>query len=424
MRIVPHTDPTIGDAQIALAEARLYVRSYAIYFFSTALQLVPVWVEGLGTLGVTKQLVLAIDPVWFTQHTSKKMLGGLLAHEILHVKQDLARLDALEDKNRANIAADIVVNDMLLSAMDRDNSGILHPIWELPEGAYTSQKLGLPPNKTIEEYYALLEDTSIPTLGACQGCCGSLAGTPFPGDLEEELNSLVGRSEADVRTVKQELNNALKEYAEGAGRGKLPAGLEVFIDYEDTPKVVPWRELLNASLYATFGILIAGSTDYSRRRPSKRSYMRGIILPGLVSYMPVLCIIEDTSGSMGERQLQVSRAETCSVLEQLGLTHVHHVNADVEPDYSGYLTLQELQELPVVGRGGTDFRPALEAALALVPKPQAIIYMTDGDGTAPASPPPDVEVIWCIVPSPHRRMPAKWGTVVIMSDDPNVRRGY
>ena len=86
--------------------------------------------------------------------------------------------------------------------------------------------------------------------------------------------------------------------------------------------------------------------------------------------------------------------------------------------------MQELKTLPVHGGGGTNFIPALEAVQKLVPKPDICIYLTDGDGTAPAKPPRGMETVWCIVPTGYARKPAEWGHLIVVSDDTKVREPY
>ena len=79
--------------------------------------------------------------------------------------------------------------------------------------------------------------------------------------------------------------------------------------------------------------------------------------------------------------------------------------------------MRDIRDLPVVGRGGTDFRPAIELAQTLRPRPDLLVYSTDGDGTAPNEPPPNMEVVFLIVPSHYNKTPATWGHTVIMADE-------
>jgi predicted metal-dependent peptidase len=81
-------------------------------------------------------------------------------------------------------------------------------------------------------------------------------------------------------------------------------------------------------------------------------------------------------------------------------------------------------KLPLSGRGGTDFRAPLAAIQKLSPKPNICIYTTDGDGQAPDRAPKGMEVVWCIVPTPYGVRPAKWGKLIVVSDDQKLRDPY
>jgi predicted metal-dependent peptidase len=139
----------------------------------------------------------------------------------------------------------------------------------------------------------------------------------------------------------------------------------------------------------------------------------------------VVGLVEDSSGSMGKKQFLAARAEMAGIFKQLGISDAWFMDADAAVAHEPKrIRLRELATLPVVGRGGTDFRPAIKKIRELRPKPDICIYLTDGDGTAPANPPQDLEVVWCIVPSHNGRRPARWGHLVVVSDDQELREPY
>ena len=76
------------------------------------------------------------------------------------------------------------------------------------------------------------------------------------------------------------------------------------------------------------------------------------------------------------------------------------------------------------GRGGTSFIPAIAAASKLSPRPDLLIYCTDGDGDAPKCPPQGMSVVWAIIMGVYARAkaPAHWGHTVVVSEDPRQRR--
>jgi predicted metal-dependent peptidase len=444
------------EAHMALAEARAYLKMAAPYFSSTVYAFRIVWVPDLKTLGVTTSLVCAIDPEWFLSLSSVKMRASCLAHECMHILRGMDRILGMEDKDLANVAADIPINDDMLSIKNTAWT------WELPSWACTSEKFrekGLAQfvaGLTMEEYYDLLKALPKEPMGnkggpkngkgaggkqggaggkpysvggqkienkIFAGGCGSIAGNPLSQGLEEKLNAAHGRSSAEVSHIRKESIRALQAH-ERRGRGSTPDFLKDLLTWEDQAPLVPWREILRYVIRKSTGRIMAGHSDFSLKRPSKRSYARGMLRPGLISQKTQVALIEDSSGSMGEEQILTARTEACSVLTQLGIDQALFLDADADVASMQYIRVRDIPTLPVTGRGGTDFRPALKALEAMRPRPDLVIYFTDGDGTAPDEPPKRMEVVWCIVPSSYQRVPADWGTTIIMSDSQEVRDSY
>jgi predicted metal-dependent peptidase len=144
-----------------------------------------------------------------------------------------------------------------------------------------------------------------------------------------------------------------------------------------------------------------------------------MIRPGLIENVPIVGFVLDTSGSMGKEQLLASVLEAGKILEALGIDEVWFAEADAAIAMQfRIINAGALRKLRIHGGGGTDFSPALDLAGKLNPRPDILIYFTDGDGYAPAAPPRGMEVVWCIVPSYYNRRPAKWGHAVLITDDP------
>ncbi len=66
----------------------------------------------------------------------------------------------------------------------------------------------------------------------------------------------------------------------------------------------------------------------------------------------------------------------------------------------------------VRGRGGTNFRPALEANFLKETAPDVVVYFTDGHGPAPAVA-PTIPVVWCLTVRGVK--PAPWGGEIRMT---------
>lgn len=412
-----------------LAEFRNIVRLKAGYVSSVLYGLVPFFVEGLGTMGVTKGLVHLVDPAWIMQFD--EFQGAFLyMHEISHIIRDTHGRQGDRDPKLFNIAADIPINDDLIDAG-----------WTPPTGENapaTSEFYKFSKGLSAEEYYDLLlqrqqqkpkgggkkpgqegsgggggSGDPDPHLG--HGKCGGAAGNP--GDLEEKVDQEIGRSSVDKKAIQRQVLEDLRQHV-AQGRGNVPAGLRSLLTMDKKRSKIPWRRKFSSLLRRASGQIQSGGMDFSLSRPSRGSYARGIPRPGLVQQEPEVLFIEDTSGSMGHPQLKAVRREARAIMLNLGIDRVWWMDADAAvaapPRRVG---VRDLERLAVHGGGGTDFRPALEMGMKLRPRPDIIVYLTDGDGTAPEAAPAGVVVIWAIVPSYYNKRPAPWGHAVILRDE-------
>lgn len=432
----------------ALSVARAYIRREAPYYSTIVYGFVPHFVDGLHTLGVSTGMAMLIDPQWYvemekeTKHITTmpkdeatyKMQAGVLVHEAGHILRGMDRIESMTksgiDRMLVNQGFDIPIND------DLKATG-----WLLPAWAVYSETFGFPPNLTGEQYVELLlklkekqekklqkileslglgsgENDGKVGAGKCGGCAGNSL-----GEIEQKTDAEIGRPKADQQRIRKEAIGQLKEAA--LGRGNIPQSLKELLDFTDKKPVIPWRTRLRRVLKRASGRIQAGRADFSMKRPSKRSYTRGVIRPGMIDKKPEIICIEDSSGSMGEDQLKSVRAEITGIFNQLGLSDMWFCDIDCQVAAKPRrIRLKDLYRLPVHGRGGTDFRPGIELAKNLTPKPDVLIYLTDGDGIAPTHPPKDLTVIWCIVPTPGGRRPATWGELVLVSDDQKLMEPY
>lgn len=429
----------------ALSLARAYIRREAPYYSSIIYGLIPHFQEGLETLGVTAGMVMLIDPVWYVDMVKEtghiktmdkdeatyKMQAGVLVHEAGHILRGIERLDSLIQvgvpKDIVNKGFDIPIND------DAKDSG-----WLLPNWAIYSSTYGFPPNLTGEQYVELLlnmkEEAPNKYKAICEkfggssgkvgaGKCGSCGGN---GDssLESKVDAEIGRTGADKQRIRKEAVAQAREAA-AQGRGKVPGFLKQLLEDDNRKSVVPWRSRLRSVIRRCSGRVLSGRADFSLRRPSKRSYSRGIVRPGMIDRKPEIMLVRDSSGSMGPDQILSVNAEIKGILGQLGIEDAWFIDADAAVAITPRrIRMRDIHSLPVYGGGGTSFCPAIELAQTLNPTPDILIYLTDGDGAAPKHAPKNMKVIWCIIPTGYGRRPALWGDLVIVSDDQELLAPY
>ena len=436
-----------------LEVARAFIKKKGPYFTAMTYSLIPRPRPGYGTVSTSKNLIMVYDPDWFEALSTEKAAGALV-HEGMHVfRKHFERSEGFPDKRRYNVAGDLSINP------DLREMG-----WELPDGALFPKYYGFPEFLGAEEYYHLLEKLESKQEkeqkkqqkkgsgkgdpqpgpgqpgqgppqpgqgpaqppkdphgnGACAGGCGGAAGNPRPEEQEEEdavrqEEPEALKSDVDIQAIVKQTAKEMSDFV-SQGRGTLPRHLVELANAALAPPKVKWRQVLPRLIRRATGKMEAGGQDFSKRRPSKRSFMRGMLVPGMISNEPEIVMIRDTSGSMGKKQLQDAQNEAVGVMRQMGIDEVWFMDADAAAGKPKRVRVRDIPKLPITGRGGTDFGPAIERAAKLNPRPNVILYFTDGDGPTPDFPPRGVEVVWVIVKSYWNKKPCDWGHCVFVDD--------
>lgn len=415
-----------------MAAARGYVRLWAPYMVPTVYSFIPTPVEGLtekvgGPMAVTSRLVLLYEPEWVNTVDAWTLATGL-AHEVCHDQlRHIPRGVGFSNKKRFNLAGDLFINGMLENQLRKATiSGTqqMLPMWKVPEWAALPSQFGFPKGLTADGYYKLLSDhenTETKCTLMC-GACGGVSGNNTTQEFEAQFDIAKGRSEAACKSIARATSKLLKEYMEGPGRGLSAGQWSEFFDIGEESFPVPWRTKLATVMRSGIQNLRTGGQDYSLRRPSPRSYLRGWPLPGLVAYEPEVLFVVDSSGSMGKEQIGDALRVSSDVMAQCGIREAWFMEADAAAQRAPIkVTPRQLRHIQLLGRGGTNFSPAIEYAQKFRPRPSLVIYITDGDGAAPKLPPKEFNVLWCVVPSPWGRKPANWGTLVVLDDTAELR---
>ncbi len=243
------------------------------------------------------------------------------------------------------------------------------------------------------------------------GRCGSCAtGIPEhwedPPPLEGGPEG-VGRAEAEL--IRREVARRILEHSRS--RGSVPGQLVRWAEEKLRPKV-DWRRELAAAIRCAISD-VAGQTDYSYRRPSRRQGVVGdgmVILPALRQPVPEIAIVVDTSGSINDKMLSQALAEVAGVLRAIGQrdgVHVLAVDAAVQSSRRVFNTSQ----VWLVGGGGTDMGVGISAAERLCPRPEVCIVVTDGYTPWPAQRPRGMRVIVVLLDEGGSPVP-EWARVI------------
>lgn len=390
-----------------LAQARYEILLKTPYFQRLIISMPVVLTDEVRTTAVTRRRVMLINPLFITAQSPLQGAFCVL-HEGLHIYGSFfARIDG-RDPETANIAHDCVINQQLLDMGYEPPAGIKIC---LPEN------YGFPPGLTMEEYYDLLVAAGTPQeseeSGVGGGQCGGGAGHSESEEVESELDKEVGRTDAEWQTVVERTSDDIRRY-EHKFPGTVPGGLSWIVEAPTEKSRIPWQRKYRANTSRLFGQVQWGQTAFSRKRISKRSFLRNELIPGMVDYPIRLGIVLDTSGSMFDL-LRSALREMVAICHGLGLTSIVLIQGDAGVADIKEVELRELLKLEIKGGGGTNFEPVIARARELRPKLDILTYVTDGAGNYGPEP-KDLKVQWVILASAWSQRPP-WGSVVVVREN-------
>lgn len=324
-----------------------------------------------------------VNPDFFNGLTPAAQ-DGLLLHEVLHAALLHVTRRGARDPKLWNIAADIVVNGMLI----RDG-------YTLPEGGVRD------PSKehlATEEVFELLlreahkQDRAQPELGLAD----LIEGPPEKGNAQSgqlpDDSSSAGITPGDKAEIEDKWKGALQQakmVMQSSLAGDLPANLRRELDGLLRSQV-DWRSYL-------WRYLVQTPTDFGafdRRLVGDGMYLETI--SGETVYVHV-CV--DTSGSISKSDIRLFLSEVQAILRAYPHLRCDLYYADAALHGPFHLTADS--ELPPpVGGGGTDFRPFFDYLDRHI-EPHAItlaIYLTDGYGNFPPRA-PSLPTLWVVTPN-------------------------
>ena len=318
-----------------------------------------------------------------------QQLGFLWVHEISHILRDHAdRCEELKGNQKLwNIAADLEIND-----------GIWEPL-VMPEAfpGLLPEQFKLPYGEITEVYYtALLKKADIiDTSGYGDEGSGVHGGSRIweegdPGTTQED-----GQNQRQVlhptdrellkRQTAAELDSAIQS---GKLIGSVPGTWKQWVQSVLKSKT-DWRKVLRHRMSVAIATGVGARVDYSYRRPSRRqSVFAPIITPTFSGDRSarVACVV-DTSGSMGADDLASALGEVFEVLQAFNVpVTVIPCDADAYEPIVLKKPSDVFQIKELAGGGGTNMRVGIRAALALLPKPDSVLVLTDGYTPYPSAP--------------------------------------
>jgi predicted metal-dependent peptidase len=284
-----------------------------------------------------------------------------------------------EDAQRANRACDYAIN-IRLADTDLGKKGWI----KMPENGLIDEAYR---GMDVHEIYKLLP----PGNGGKNEGNGE-GDSPFDDHDWEGAQEM---SEEEAEELKKQIDEAIRQGSTLASK----TGARSYGDLLKTEQ--DWRELLREFVSTT-----CAGHDYSTwRKPNRRYVGMDIIMPSAISEtLGEIVVAIDTSGSIGQRELEKFLTEIVGISEQVKPSKVRIIYWDTSVCSTEVYLQDELYKIPAStkpeGGGGTD--------VACVPiymneqgiKPECVVVLTDGylGGTWGVW---NVPVLWCIIDNPN-----------------------
>lgn len=420
------TGPLDEASRARLGTARLLAVESAPYLAHALFRMVPVAAHGLGTFAVDRAWRLYIDPRALLDWPPDQA-AGVLVHEAEHLIRDHAGragdLGPRVDHRRWNYATDAAINDDLVRGEI-----------SLPEGAVTPAGLGLPANGIEEAYYDALsghpacsrpdpaqrtgQDGTQGDPGGQSsdddgdgGGCGSGAGEPVPGwELPTGPTGPEAVSPGQARVIRRQVAEQVRAAASTAA-GSVPASLDRWADRELSPATVRWQQVFGSAVRRAIAWR-TGARDYTWTRLPRRR-LPGVLTPAMRSPKVTVATVLDTSASMSEASVTAALGEIDAIARTAGIDSGGLSVVSVDAAVASTSRVRRAGEVRVAGGGGTDMRVGIAAALALRPRPDVVVVLTDGYTPWPDRAPAARVVVGLIGPAaaPAGSVPG-WATTV------------
>ena len=353
-------------------------------------------IEGAVPTMATDGRRIVYDPA-FASSLQPEELQAVLAHEVLHCALGHHCRRGQRDPSLWNEAADLAINPILvkngftlpagalidpafdnLSAEEiysrrlQKNSNGSSTQTELPQSSgggngqdgpqpTPSQP---PPESSLDNQ---LDNQSVPKTGTK---------SPRPGGFGEVLDATGEDGRAASEAEKSRQQHEWSIAAEQAMRSAKACGREAAnVDRplnESRRSKRDWRTILRDFVAATT------PSDYRWTPPNRRYIASGLYLPSVErSGTGAMVIAVDTSGSIGEDELEQFAGEISTIAEDAQPEAIHVIYCDAAVQTWQEFGPSEPIQLDPKGGGGTDFRPAFQWVKENQIEPACMVYLTD-----------------------------------------------
>ena len=306
----------------------------------------------------------------FFNAMNNKEIEFVIAHEILHMVYDHLGRRENRDPMLYNIAADYIVNNLLVDDRIGKKPKIVDCFQDFKYRGWTSEavydELFKQAKKNGEEYLQQLGEMLDEHL--------DMEGDG-DGDEDGKGKGRPKYTKAELDQIRDEIKEAMISAAQSAGAGNVPAGIARMIKEMTEPKM-NWRELLRQQIQSTI------KSDYTFARPSRKGWHTGAILPGMNFQDTIdICVSLDMSGSIGNDQAADFLGEIKGIMDEFKDYRIKVWCFDTkvynEQDFSADGG-EDLTDYEIMGGGGTDFMCNWHYMKENDIQPKKFIMFTDG----------------------------------------------
>lgn len=331
----------------------------------------------------------------FIQSLNSSQQNALLLHEVLHVALlHIVRLGN-RDQYTWNIAADIVVNDLI----KRNTS------FDLPTGAILEPQYQ---DMSVEEIYEKLLDPVKQKEIQAFNLMQDLMPEKSNGLKDYEKDKISSYWQEKIEVIKRDISENQND-SDNNAQGCIPLGMEreiiCILDPEIDWKIALWK--------------------YVSKTPSdfddldRRFVYRGLYLEGLLTDSLSVSVCIDTSGSVSSKLLEQFTAELMGIIRCYPHVKVDLYYADA--DLYGPVELINTTKIPQPrGFGGTSFKPFFHSLEKnnnfLNSSPKLSVYLTDGYGDFPEQEPHD-PILWVVPRDGLQSSEFPYGEVIRISTE-------
>ncbi len=368
----------------------------------------------------TDAVTLGFNPQYVEKQTDLE-LRGLVAHVVTHIAAGHPWRQGDRDSARWNKAADRAINHLLVEAGFR-----------LPAGSDLNfEHAGKPAELIYLELADERPDDEQPCGASPEGSSDDENGdssdsgvsegtTPEGNEPAEGANGSadgesLGHAPGEVRAAPDSMPEeewTMAVQAAAQQQGTLPAGMQRLVDINRQARV-DWKEALR-----NFVQVSVYSPDFSWSRPNRRWVHQGLYLPGLEG-KSIRCMVvaRDTSASIGDQYLAALNAELVDIIDACQPELVYVVDCDAAVAQVVLVENGDLPEsLSAKGGGGTRFEPVFEWIAQEGIEPACVVYLTDLEGSFPASE-PEYPVLWAVPEGHYSRRVAPFGETLSIDLD-------